>query len=187
MKICPPGSIKSWSNLLHIVTREETFPSSNPARPPAWLIFFDEVYHIIDLEADLVRVLADVLIYRLALGALGARLRFRSRGRPLTDAPFPLLPWHALIRHVKEVLVSLVILVVGWDSGSLLGTQFRQGCTGWPALFVRGGICDIWLLLIVMASGIWGCSILVRSVGHVISPATTRLWSTLPGWLGGLW
>lgn len=29
---------KSWSNLFHIVTRKETFPSSNPACPPAWWI-----------------------------------------------------------------------------------------------------------------------------------------------------
>lgn len=54
--------------------------------------FFDQVEDIIDLEADLVRVLADVLIYRPAAGPLGSGLRFRSRWRSLTDAPSPLLP-----------------------------------------------------------------------------------------------
>lgn len=54
--------------------------------------FFDEVDNVIDVKADLVRVLAGVLIYGAAAGPLGSRLRFRSRRRPLTDAPFPLLP-----------------------------------------------------------------------------------------------
>lgn len=71
------------------------------------------------------------------------------------------LPWHALVRHIKEVHVPLVILVVGWHPGGPLGAQFGRGRAGWPGLFVRGGICDFWWLF-VRSSGKLGCSILVR-------------------------
>lgn len=126
--------IKSWSNLFHIVTREETLPSINPACPPArwicrkkqqrhiinhhqiyisenhyrtswWFLsihtiflsfhphtFFDKVNHIIDLKANLIRVLSNVLIYCPAARPLGSGLWFGSRRRSMTDAPFPLLP-----------------------------------------------------------------------------------------------
>lgn len=62
-----------------------------PYRPHSHT-FFDEFYHFTDIEADLVRVLAHVLVYSPAAGALGTTLRFRSRRRTMTDAPFPLLP-----------------------------------------------------------------------------------------------
>jgi len=70
------------------------------------------------------------------------------------------LPWHSLVRHIKEVQVPLVVLGLGWGSRSFLGVQFGQDCAGWPALFVRGGICDIWLLA-KRSTGELGCSILV--------------------------
>lgn len=56
------------------------------------LTFFEQIEDIIDLEADLIRVLAHVLVQGPAAWTLRFRLGFRGRKRPLTDAPFPLLP-----------------------------------------------------------------------------------------------
>ena len=127
---------KFSSNLFHIVTREETFSSSDPACPPAgWICrekkkihirliililssiqtvllplhlcffcartLFDEVKHIIDLKADFVRVLANVLIQRPAAGTLRCCLRLRSRRRSMADASFPLLPMTKTDKIIK--------------------------------------------------------------------------------------
>lgn len=44
----PQGTIEaSSSDLLNIVTREETFPSSDPARPPAWRICTENIFIIV--------------------------------------------------------------------------------------------------------------------------------------------
>lgn len=69
-------------------------------------------------------------------------------------------PWHALVGDVEEVHVPLVVLVMCRHSRGLLGAELRRAGAGGPALFVRGGICDVWLL-VVSGSGELGCSILV--------------------------
>jgi len=67
----------------------------------------EELEHVVDLEADLVRVLAGVLVQGPAAGALRLRPRLGGRRRSLADAPLPLLPV-TQERSIKEFRDGLV-------------------------------------------------------------------------------
>lgn len=140
------------SDLFHVVTRKETFLSSNPACPPAWRIwrdkhdqhyssfelrflpqhfcfrpptFSDQIKHVVDLEADFVCVLADVLIQGTAARTLRSRLRFRSGRRSTADALSPLLP---VTIETEEMCCWMLDRVSCTVDSTSKGFAF---CSGW--------------------------------------------------------
>lgn len=72
----------------------------------------------------------------------------------------------------------MVILVVGGSSGRSLGTQFGQSSTGWPALFVWGGVCVV-CLLGVRGSGKLGASVLMCCGERIRAKVKTNSASTI--------
>lgn len=98
------------SDLLHIVSWEETFLAMQPALPPARGIFHEDLNDFIHIEAQLIHILAYVLVQCPAPRHMDPGLWLgpaHTWHRSLPYASLPLYACHTLVRHIEEFCVVL--------------------------------------------------------------------------------
>lgn len=102
-----PGPL---SDLLHVVSWEEALLAVQPAFPPARGIFHEDLDDLVHIEAQLVHILAHILVQCPAPRAMRPRLGLGSAHawhRSLPHTALSLHACHTLVRHVKEFCVVL--------------------------------------------------------------------------------
>lgn len=84
------------SDLLHIVSWKETFLAMKPTLPPAGRIFHEDLNYFIHVKAQLIHILAYVLVQCPAPWAMCPWLGLRPAHSRHRSLPYASLPLHAV-------------------------------------------------------------------------------------------